>query len=49
MSICLEGVTGRDDGVTLGGSERGTESGGFSTPVRDFTLDTAKMEQCVNI
>ena len=44
MSIGLEGVAGREDEGTLGGNEGGTESGGLSAPVRDFTLDTARKE-----
>lgn len=42
VSICLEGVAGRDDGGTLGGSEGGTESGGFSAPMRVLTLGTVE-------
>ena len=45
VSIGLEGVAGREDEGTLGGSEGGTESGGLSGPVRDFTLDTARKER----
>lgn len=43
MSIGLEGVAGREDEGTLGGNEGGTESGGLSAPVRDFTLDTGSL------
>lgn len=48
VSICLEGVDGRDDGGTLGGSEGGTESGGFSAPMRDFTLGTVDQSTITN-